>query len=842
MTDSFVVHLGGGAYLDASGNITFGLPTGIQVYEKPGGFHVDTKKIQDALKDLSGLLPSSDADKEKWEDWGVPKKIVNFLGSVSGAAGIMATAGAVYMWGIGIAIGLLNVVTKGDGLSPELAAALLDFRSQLKGQEEINRATKMIQLNANFKGRLDRLKGILLEMEVQKMTGVPRLNQFIEMQALMDELAVPLSELMDQDWTTTYNPDDYKGRAFASKRLFFVRPDGTLASVPMSAPNITAFDYRLGAPMLLFGATVFVAIASAAMPWFRSAGRYASQLRSAAEAIDRFVLRAQSECLARTNYSAQTIFEEKIWSVFQIPAGGGPRSGWVPETDLGYAVGAFDLVQYNDAFLVDRHNEQMAASQDPEVRGLFNYGMKFATTDLQEIADAANEQAKQDYANLQTATGMLRLVSTSALLRFLSTPPRESQTIKGRVRDSRILHDSTSTMAKSPSIHPVGVIEHAATLSRYNARARASINTQEPGYSPPFRYRVLLRTIDSKFGMEGWTDRKYVGDVWEPDYVPVQGDPRLKRLKSDLVTGFILSEVLLHEGVSPPESVVRSGHARLTAATFDWYVPVLNPWSSYSENVKELAKYAIPGGVAGGNAKKEMLGSGGVSFHLIGQNAVDNIPIKTLDYSGPLLGAAADANLDLSDFTGLVDTAFDKAERRHVSVEEVDVDWQLNWADGNLEVRLFGAPGNRPFQLHVVVEETVYSGEIVPDNPGDILANQQLREHIHTPFVAEMVNQVVYVPEEFFDKEREAIVESARLWREFLRRFAEVGPIGPGDPIEFLHQSIGDLVKVSPSTSTLAATIDKRVEFAMREAPELWERATRNTRRGPVASSSSRKR
>jgi hypothetical protein len=836
MTDSFVVHLGGGAYLDASGNITFGLPTGIQVYEKPSGFHVDTKKIQDALKDLSGLLPSSDDDKKKWEDWGVPKKIVNVLAKVSGVAGILATAGAVYMWAIGIAIDLLNVVTAGDGLSPELATALGDLKSHALGQEEIDRAGKMIGLISPFKGRLETLKGDLLEMKVHNMTGVPRLDRFKAMQALMDELAVPLSELMDQDWATTYNPDDYKGRAFASKRLFFVSPDGTLAPVPMRAPNITAFDYRLGAPMLLFGATIFVAIASAAMPWFRSAGRYASQLRSAAEAIDQFVLRAQSECLARTNYSAQTILEEQVWSVFQIPPGGGL------DTDPGYAVGAFDLVQYNDAFLEKRYNEQMAASQDPEVRGLFNYGMRFATTDLQEIADAANEQAKQDYANLQTATGMLRLVSTSALLRFLSTPPRESQTIKGLVLDSRIPHDSTSTMAKSPSIHPVGVIEHAATLSRYNARARASINTQEPGYSPPFRYRVLLRTIDSKFGMEGWTDRKYVGDVWQPDYVPVQGDPRLKRLKSDLVTGFILTEVLLHEGVSPPGSFGLSGHATLTAATFDWYVPVLHPWSSYSENVKELAKYAIPGGVAGGNGKKEMLGSGGVSFHLIGQNAVDNIPIKALDYSGPLLGAAADPNLDLSDFIGVVDPAFDMAERRHVSVEEVDVDWQLNWADGNLEVRLFGTPGNRPFQLQVVVEETVYSGEIVPDNPGDILANEQLVEHIHTPFVAEMVNQLVYVPEEFFDKEREAIAESARLWREFLRRFAEVGPIGPGDPIQFLQQSIGDLVKVSPSTSTLAATIDKRVEFAMREAPELWERATRNTRRGPVASSSSRKR
>ena len=55
MTDSFAVHLGGGAYLDASGKIVFGPPANAQIYQAPGGFHLDTKKIQEAFKDLSGL-------------------------------------------------------------------------------------------------------------------------------------------------------------------------------------------------------------------------------------------------------------------------------------------------------------------------------------------------------------------------------------------------------------------------------------------------------------------------------------------------------------------------------------------------------------------------------------------------------------------------------------------------------------------------------------------------------------------------------------------------------------------------------------------------------------------
>src|SRR5262249_31688468 len=155
--------------------------------------------------------------------------------------------------------------------------------------------------------------------------------------------------------------------------------------------------------------------------------------------------------------------------------------------------------------------------------------------------------------------------------------------------------------------------------------------------------------------------------------------------------------------------------------------------------------------------------------------------------------------------------------------------WQLDWKAERLEIRLSGQPGNRPFQIYVVVEETVYSGEIPPDNVADPLGAQQLREQIHTPFVAEMVNQIVFVPESFFDDERTAIAQGAKRWHDFIRRFAESRPIGPGDPIEFLDQSIRAMLIRSPSTATLAATIDPRVEFAMREAPELWEAVLRES-------------
>ena len=75
MTNTFAVHLGGGAYLDASGKIVFGAPSGAQIYQTPGGFRlpVDAKQLQDTFKDLSDILPHDEAGKKKWMAWGVSR-------------------------------------------------------------------------------------------------------------------------------------------------------------------------------------------------------------------------------------------------------------------------------------------------------------------------------------------------------------------------------------------------------------------------------------------------------------------------------------------------------------------------------------------------------------------------------------------------------------------------------------------------------------------------------------------------------------------------------------------------------------------------------------------------
>jgi hypothetical protein len=134
---------------------------------------------------------------------------------------------------------------------------------------------------------------------------------------------------------------------------------------------------------------------------------------------------------------------------------------------------------------------------------------------------------------------------------------------------------------------------------------------------------------------------------------------------------------------------------------------------------------------------------------------------------------------------------------------------------------------SRPYQVMIVVEESIYSGETLPGNPGDILSNPQLLETLHTPFVAELANQVIFVPEAFFDKERKALDRGEKMWDEVVNKYAVSAPIGPGDPIVPVIDEVRDMVSRSPSTSTLAAGLEARMDFARRTRPDLLDEVMR---------------
>lgn len=822
MAEAFAVNLGGGLYLDASGRLVFGPPTGAQIYNPPSGFSVDTKKLQDTFKDLRDLLPNDDATRAKWVRWGVPPTLVNALGELAGAAGVVATALATYTWVLGVMLSLMQLVAGEGGMSKEMGRAFATIRNQLRGDQEVAVANTMIGIYAQFDGRVDSARGKLNQLAVEGENGPNTVLLRQELRGLVDELAPYLSQLRNQGWAATFDQDGHHGRAFASARLVTVGTGGALTPVPMVPDGVTAFDYRIGVPMLLYGTTTYAALAGIAMPWFRSTGAFAEQLRKSAAALDRFVERMHELVLARTEYTADSLFSEMVSPMARIPFGGGPGTGDTLRPGVSCAAGAFDLVRYDDAFLINAFGDAIGAGTDLGQRGAFDYTWGTAESDVAKAAGQANDVARQAYTDLQAATGVFRLLSHAAWLRFLSSPPDRSETVRLAGTDTgRSVVTETPTTAVSPPIFPATTISVAATLRTYAARARTRLTTQPPGYVPALHHRVLLRMLDCGYGTDSWVGLVYQGDVWSADYAPAAGDPRNKRLDTRFDAGRVLSEVLLYDGPSPSQPVSTGGEATLAATTFDWYVPVGGPGSPYAaltnpygRALADVAAAASSGGPRGDTSihLRPPISPGGPGPHPSILPVLDGVGPAPLS---PGLGGA-----EWYDDDPLTRLLFGLGERRHARTEQVHLGWQLSWAAGGLEVRVTGRPADRPFRVHVVVEETVYSGDL-PTGPNP-LGDAALRTTLHTASALEVVNQSMLVPEEFFARERAALEQGQRLWNEFQRHYAISVQPGPGDPIMDLDDRVRARLLESPSTGELAAGLAARVRFAEEQAPRLW--------------------
>ena len=463
------------------------------------------------------------------------------------------------------------------------------------------------------------------------------------------------------------------------------------------------------------------------------------------------------------------------------------------------------------------------------VRGLYNYDWQppdNLTDD--EIATAANEQSRQDYARLQVATGMFRLISTAAWLRYLSTPTSRSQTVFGGASDTRQLVGEAPTTARSPSIRPVGVIEQAATLKRYDARARVRLTAQEPGYVPAFRYKVVLRAIKSLFGNAGWDSRGYDGHVWLATYEPTQGDPQNKRLRTELRPASVLSEIVLFDGPSPTTPVSKSDTVSVRATTFDWYVPVVTAASRYLDPETDVAAVA-KGRKARTTAVEGDEGpayTGGVSIHLRSAAVSAPAPMQVMGGVAPLRKVSLDT-WDADVVPSSLEASLENAERRHVRVEEVDVSWQLTWNAEHLDVRLTGKSEQRPFQLYVVVEESATRGRRFPTAPREsppmrcFASRSTLRSRRRSSI------RSCSFPR---SSSRRSVTRSGTPRRCGTSSFVgspSPARSGPVIRFEFLLEANRQLLSRSQSTATLMTTIEQQEEFAIREAPRIWSDVTR---------------
>jgi hypothetical protein len=854
MADEFVVHLGGGLYLDAAGNITSGPQTPrTQVYSAPNGIKLDTGKISSTLKDIADAL-EKDATKKAITDFanklGLSAGLLKFaLGAAAAGAAIAAYASVVAA-ALGIVLSVLGALASDDGISPQLAAVLQAIRDEIKAIDDHLTADTMIDIRSKLDLPIHSIASAFQDVIVQNLHGKARAQALSAIETDVKSALQPLLVLFSQDWSPLFYQDHYK-EVFGHLTTVLCSPDPAGKLVPLAnQPNtVRRFDYRLGVAMLTYASTVYPALVASGRPWFRSAGSHAHDLRSFADAIDALVARMYTDSFARTVYTGDTLFAHEGMIPFFVPYffGGGvevDRRPWSNE----YLVGAADLARYTDAWFSDAFVNQLTdPGYDSGHRGALDYRWPRGAplpADYDARAVLANEQAARDLADLQVGSGMVHLVAAGARMRFLSTPPMQSETVgKAQTVATQVFDSEEPATAASPWIFATGVIEEPATLKRFRAGARASVNTQDPGYSFAFNYRVKLVAVRSQIGREGWWNAGYIDHVWRPWYVPATGDPRNQRLQVDIYPGALHGPgVDLYTpggnhngGPSPAEAYDNSGTLTMKVSTFDWYVPTRT----------FVFPLNTPAGVAASAALHASGVLGGASGGATSVHAMSAVEVKAAGSAIGTAGAGASAGatsggaqvstvvdgvsrvLGNDGLWGLdrFDASLDHAERRHVREELVTFDWRIRWDDGHLQVQVTGRSTDRPFQLWLVIEEDVYSGETLPDNIGDVMAMANLRTQIHTAMSLEIVNGTLLVPDKFFKEEAEALAKGRKLWDDVNSEYAKSHQPGPGEPsMRGLAQQLQRALGNSMSTASIAERLNRRLEFMLTHAPSVFVR------------------
>lgn len=240
MSDTFVVHLGGGVYLDAGGHITFKPPEDALVF--PSGHPLEVQEVAKTLKEIAEL--TDEEAVKRWKAWGADAAFVEALEGVGEVASIVASVATVAA--VIVALGkIFGWTTGNDRLSPQMATALSTIRNQVQGLEEIVRANTLIELHSEVDGRFDEFKSKVSDLLVHKPAGGAKLTLYTEMRSIVSALSVPINRLGNEGWASTYSKDDYKARFGLSPILRFVQPNNTLApGMPRRSRIMPTFSSR----------------------------------------------------------------------------------------------------------------------------------------------------------------------------------------------------------------------------------------------------------------------------------------------------------------------------------------------------------------------------------------------------------------------------------------------------------------------------------------------------------------------------------------------------------------------------------------------------------------------
>jgi hypothetical protein len=789
---AYITRLGPNLYLDSHGVLHQGVIPPVPDYTLPGGLFrtaQEVAKLAKTFNDIDNALPDKD-EGEKYEKFlekitklGLPPELAKLLGVVGNIAGAIGTAFVV----LGVAVGLAKMLGMfGDGPSPLelLVKARLDAL-----EKQINELSKRLfeqnltQSQAELEAARRRVKEFVAQRDSGTMSDSAILSELLGVKLLLTSPTTPKVLIMTNKMTYRLAFDTgrhTKVWPWITNHLFLIPEGKEPVRAVFPTMNSSVFESCIALPLGVQAVQTYLPLIQSLCPEFRTTGDFREHLRAVTENISALAKTIRDETLARTIHH-EGDFGWLIPDFYVLD----PVPGLTTPTlkpDFTLVVGALDLSNHNDAFFPDvgpgaavpfpgssrrgslefRWHPPATLRLDHSSSGMVHRDgtpvLNYLITNGRQCADAANELAAQDYADLLLSSGYMTLVHLASQLRHATTEPIHSESVRGNVYLNRHPEARTQvTVHSKPSLalFPKATADLQAQAWRepQTVNAIASVTTQPLPRTKLIPYRILLRTLSSAIPPDAWNEPNYES-VQTARHVDDPLNKGFKRLRLETSKAAVLHEEVLFEGVSDDEFRSFDKPLSFEAHTFDWWIPTQpGPFSSTTLD--------DPGGSA-----------------LLGREpgTIKPSPVfpSTLLEVKPVMRDSIDTTLGGRSFVMLGHGWEEGAQtwkgfHREMKLATVEMRVRAEWRNSQLRVSIDNRLEDRNYIVFLVVEETF--GFIEPDEtPPKVL---------HTAFPMAINGCLTYVPQSLFDEEKKARGKRD----EFVHEFGVFVRPKPGEPV-----------------------------------------------------------
>ena len=734
----------------------------------------------------AGLLKVKDFDLLK--DLGLTEDVANTFAKV---ADIAATLASVIPF-VNIAAGLVSVFASFGGSDPMRDLVIQEFnrlfaRLDQDKRDELN--NYVADCIAAFDAELVLLDPYRIELSKPKKYAVASEQENIRQRMIgnLPHMYETLGGAMSHKWAMPLDPIAYHDNwgVLTHTSSFFTLPKSG-APIPANLPaDAVPFDHRPMVQLLVYGLQSYLTVIKAISPEYRTTGAYSAALLKLADKLSPRLDDMRSQTLALTIY--------KPGIPYFAP---GPRQWFV----LG--VGAMDLRADTDDFMRqasrpadhpvwDRSANLYRAWTSAPAIDTRGYPVRLGAIDFWTInpvaVDLANQQSERDYAAVLMRSGYFTLAHLEALLRHLSTEPDRSETVTGSVGTWRKPRAAFPATVKADPIPFSPAIAATASREPQECKAYLTLTTQPFPHDLTIGYRLRLLTLPN-----GTTETPFDWYVWNT-YVPQGDGSRNWKLQVNENAGLPLDPVgenerLLMDCPSPAQPVQQEGVVRLTADTFDWYVPV-------SDNPIRIEQ--IRAGI-----RVSAIGTGPQPMPLPSPPPAGDPPAITR-WNMESLVTQPDVGIGAFGWDEGGQTW--KGEKREWKRTQVELTYKLYWHEDQLSILLTARPEDRNFVAYLVVEEYL----------------PQSQQYLRTPIEVPFNGQLTYVPQRFFDAEAKARKHANEIIGRIERNYSISRQPGPGDPVTGW---------LRPGVLQSSEAMNEFVDLARQHAPEIVEQAVAEVR------------